>query len=201
MEQNDNQFFDLEQVEPGLRKLFEDPPVNPNLMIRIGVPADEPGNSENAPSGQPPRSLIVLASGENIWSWEVPSLRALFRGDRQPPVLGDYPEAYPKAFALLDIHLLEFARLKEVPRDDELHEIFSCLRRRPDGRSLGPLHDHLWRAAALVLGLQPLSQAEFEAIMARLERSSRTFRESVSSRNMVEALWETYEPSFRAAEQ
>ena len=62
------------------------------------------------------------------------------------------------------------------------------LRRRPDGRSMGFVHDYLWQAAALILGTRPLSQAEFEAIMARLERSCRTFEMGPGSRNYVATL-------------
>lgn len=40
----------------------------------------------------------------------------------------------------------------------------------------------------LVLGTRPLSQAEFEAIMARLERSCRTFERGPTSRNYIAAL-------------
>jgi hypothetical protein len=64
----------------------------------------------------------------------------------------------------------------------------TLLRRRPDGRSLGFVHDYMWQAAALLLGTRTLSQAEFEAIMARLERSCRTFEQGPTSRNYVAAL-------------
>jgi hypothetical protein len=115
-------------------------------------------------------------------------LRALFRGDKQPPVLGDYPEAYNECFLLLDLHVLEISKFFGDRRDAEMREIYSALRRRPDGRSLGFVRDYMWQAAALVLGTRPLSQAEFEAIMARLERSCRTFEQSPTSRNYITAL-------------
>jgi hypothetical protein len=113
------------------------------------------------------------------------SLRALFRGDKQPPTLGDYPEAYNDVFMLLDLHALEFSRVFGDRRDAEMLEIYSNLRRRPDGKSLGPAHDYMWQAAALILGSRPLSQAEFEAIMGRLERSCRTFEMGPGSKNYV----------------
>ena len=72
--------------------------------------------------------------------------------------------------------------------DGEMLEIYGALRRRPDGRSLGLVHDYMWKAAAVVLGTHPLSQAEFEAIMSRLERSCRTFRVGPSSRNYIATL-------------
>ncbi len=72
-------------------------------------------------------------------------------------------------------------------------EIYSNLRRRPDGRSLGFVHDYMWQAAVVMLGTRPLSQAEFEAILARLERSCRTFEQGPVSRNCIAALRTTYE--------
>ena len=74
-----------------------------------------------------------------------------------------------------------------------MKEIFSTLRRRPDGKSLGFVHDYMWQAAALVLGTHPLSQVEFEAIMARLERSCRTFEQGPTSRNYASSLRMTFE--------
>src|SRR5437016_2101851 len=98
-------------------------------------------------------------------------------------MLGDHPEAYGECFILMDLHLLEISRFFGDRRDAEMREIYSALRRRPDGRSLGFVHDYMWQEAALVLGTRPLSQAEFEAIMERLERSCRTFELGPTSRN------------------
>ena len=46
-------------------------------------------------------------------------------------------------------------------------------------------------AAALMLGARPLSQAEFEAIVGRLERSCRTFQMGPGSKNYVATLRST----------
>jgi hypothetical protein len=139
------------------------------------------------------RRFMTLTDGKQTWDWETESLRGLWRGTQQPPVLGDYPEAYNDAFMILDFHALELCRLFGDRPDSEMKEIYATLRRRPDGRSLGFAHDYLWRAAALVLGTRPLSQAEFEAIMARLERSCRTFEQGPSSRNYIACLRTTFE--------
>jgi hypothetical protein len=73
-----------------------------------------------------------------------------------------------------------------------MKEIYSWLRRRPDGKSLGFVHDYMWQAAALMLGLHVLSRKEFEAIMARLERSCRRFEMGSTSRNYAEAMMRLY---------
>jgi hypothetical protein len=78
-----------------------------------------------------------------------------------------------------------------------MREVFSILRRRPDGRSEGFVHDYLWQAAALILGTRPLSQAEFEAILARLERSCRTFEQGATSLNYVATLRSTFGQTAR----
>ena len=141
-----------------------------------------------APLFRPGWNAVRFNDGKEVWFWETDSLRALFRGNKQPPVLGDYPEAYNDTFMLLDLHVLEISKFFGDRRDAEMKEIYSALRRRPDGRSLGFVHDYMWQAAALVLGTRPLSQAEFEAIMERLERSCRTFELGPTSRNYVASL-------------
>lgn len=67
------------------------------------------------------------------------------------------------------------------------------LRRRPDGRSLGAVHDFLWQVAALLLGTYVLSRAEFEALIAALERSTRKWALRPVSRNYVAYLRRTFE--------
>ena len=71
------------------------------------------------------------------------------------------------------------------PRDEELADIFSTIRRRPDGKSTGFLHDFFWQVSALMLGTRELSEAEFTAIVGRQERSCRTFAMGSSSRNFA----------------
>ena len=54
-----------------------------------------------------------------------------------------------------------------------MEEIYSMFRRRPDGRSLGDVHDFMWQAAALLLGCYVLSEAEFVGVFTALEHSTR----------------------------
>lgn len=185
-------FFNIEDCVPDLRQVFEDPPVNPRKMVRVAIAVKEPTERGGLVPADIDRSSLSLSDGTQEWFWETDSLRALFRGNRQPPVLGDYPEAYNDSFALFDLHALEISRFFGDRRDAEMKEIYSMLRRRPDGRSLGFVHNYMWQAAALILGTRPLSQAEFEAILARLERSCRTFELGPTSRNYVQALKFTF---------
>lgn len=173
---------------PGLRQVVENPPLDPRKILLAAIPIENPEERRGlAPAGRT-RCSLSLTDGKAFWFWETDSLRALFRGNKQPPVLGDYPEAYNDSFALLDLHALEISRFFGDRRDAEMREVYSLLRRRPDGKSLGFVHDYMWQAAALILGTRPLSQAEFEAIMARLERSCRTFEQGPASRNYIATL-------------
>ena len=186
--------FDLrpEDFVPSLREALEAEPLEMGKLWRVAVPVMALENRYRIPSAMLDRRLIVLSDGKATCAWRVDSLRALFRGNALPPHLGDYPDAYDRSFATLDLHAVEISTFAGDRRDEELLEIYSVLRRRPDGRSLGYIHDYFWQAAALILGTRPLSQAEFEAILARLERSCRTFRIGPTSRNYVAAMRHTY---------
>ncbi|MBM3848045.1 MAG: hypothetical protein FJ405_17380 [Verrucomicrobia bacterium] len=167
--------------------MFDKQSINPELVLRIAIAIEDTQTDPPTPA-EIDRPHIGLAQGEKFFIWETPSLRALFRGNKQPPYLGTYPEAYNECFAMLDLSVVEYAKIIGFPRDEEFLEVFSMLRRRPDGRSLGHFHDYLWQTAAVILGTHILSQAEFEAIMSRLERSARTFRTDFASRNMANSL-------------
>lgn len=184
-------FFELENFVPSLRQEFEQQPLDLKKIIRVAVQVEKPMAHQPLVPAAMDRRALSITDGQNYCFWETDSLRALFRGAKQPPVLGDYPEAYNDSFALFDVHALEISNAFGDRRDAEMLEIYSTLRRRPDGKSLGFVHDYLWQAAALVLGTRPLSQAEFEAILNRLERSCRTFEMGPTSRNYIAALRQT----------
>jgi hypothetical protein len=191
-------FFKIEDFVPGLREAIEREPLDLNKVIRAGVQVADPDERPpRLPAGMN-RGEVFLTDGKKACLWKTNSLRALFRGDRQPPELGDYPEAYNDSFVLLDLHALEISTFFGDRRDAEMLEIYSTLRRRPDGKSLGFVHDYMWQAAAIVLGTRPLSQAEFEAILSRLERSCRTFEMGPSSRNYIAALRSTLGQGLRS---
>ena len=62
------------------------------------------------------------------------------------------------------------------------------MRRRPDSKSTGIIHDVAWQAAAFALGLREWSEAEYVAVFAQLTRSVRTFSIGKDSRNYIEYL-------------
>lgn len=186
-------FFNATEFIPDLRESFDGRPFDPKKMILAAIPIQDPDAHKGVIPAGTNRTSISLTDGKEFWFWETDSLRALFRGTKQPPVLGDYPEAYNDSFILFDLHVLEISKFFGDRRDSEMREVYAALRKRPDGPSRGFVHDYLWQAAAIVLGTRILSQAEFEAIMARLERSCRTFDTGPASRNYVAALRTTFE--------
>lgn len=176
-------FFNADELEPSLLAAFAEHAPNPKKMLLLAVPIKDP---EQRPAVVPKnldRGRIIFVNDGNDFDWEVTSLASLFRGDNKPPHLGAYPEAYEGCFLLMDMQFLQLCEFIGDRRDAEMLEVFSTLRRRPDGRSLGFVHDYMWQAAALMMGITPLSQAEFEAILSRLERSCRTFEMGPTSRN------------------
>lgn len=122
--------------------------------------------------------------GTRVAFWTVLSLRELFRGDARPPANIDrYPAEYVPYFSFIENLAMEFFDIEGPKTDQELEKIYNALRRRPDGRSLGPLHDAFWQGAALLLGKYPLSEAQFTAIFGQLEKSARRWAQAPVSRD------------------
>jgi hypothetical protein len=135
------------------------------------------------------RHEVTVTDGHLLTSWRVASLQELFRGNEEPPPdIDKYPEDYVPLFWFVEKHVVAMAHLADVPTDAQFEEWYSNLRRRPDGRSLAPFHDYLWQVAALLLGIYPLSRAQFEGLFGALARSASTWRMGYSSRNYVQYL-------------
>jgi len=140
------------------------------------------------------RHEIWVSDGVGTALWQVEALRPLFRGERQPPpdaIMAHYPKEYVLFFAGIEHSVLLFCALTRQPTDAECLELYAQMRRRPDGRSLGPLHDVIWQSAAVALGLRPWSEAEYTAVLGQLARSARHFKTGPSSRNYMEYLQQT----------
>jgi hypothetical protein len=112
--------------------------------------------------------------------------------------MDEYPPEYCAHFFFIETHVLTLCAEQGDRTDQELEEIYSMLRRRPDGRSLGATHNFLWQVAALLLGTNVLSQAEFEAILSALERSTRKWGQRPVSRNYVAYLRESFQQAASA---
>lgn len=82
-------------------------------------------------------------------------------------------------------HILTFCDEYGDKSDQEFEEAYSNLRRRPDGRSLGPLHDFAWQVSAVMLGTRVVSRAEFEGVIGALATSASKWATGQVSRNYM----------------
>ena len=174
-------FRNPELWQPELRKVIEENALDP-MNLSVGLPFE----NERIPNFN--RTLIQISDGQKTAAWKTDSIRKLFRGNEVPPDLADYPKEYVPYFFFIESHLLTADSVKRNLRDREMEDIYSNLRRRPDGRSLGPIHDFVWQVAAILLALHPLSQAQYEGILGRLAVAARTFAVGPTSRNYFDYL-------------
>jgi hypothetical protein len=169
-------------IHPVLKPVLDAAGLKPKEPIGVGLPME---------GGKPviqQRNEIIVDQGEKATTWEAPGLRDLFRGNAVPPSMERYPEEYVPCFAFYEQHFLTACQGLGDRTDQEMEEVYAMLRRRPDGKSMGVLHDFLWQVSALLLALRPLSAAEFEAVVGRLERSARTWALRPVSRNYIAAV-------------
>jgi hypothetical protein len=135
------------------------------------------------------RSEIWLQDGNQKALWRVPSLRALFRGNKQPPSMsGEPPPEYLPVYFFIETHVIAYCDIVGDQTDAQFEDAFANLRRRPDGKSLNEMHFCLWQVMALATGIYPFSAAEFEAIAGRLALSAAHFKMGLVSRNYIETL-------------
>jgi hypothetical protein len=160
------------------------------LSVGLRVQNDRPDLSA--------REDVSIYDGTKGAIWKVPSLQALFRGDKAAPSMSNEPPpAYMPLFFFIELHVLTFCEGLGDKTDGEFEEVYSNLRRRPDGKSLSALHFFLWQVAAGLVGIRPVSAAEFDAIFGRLVRSARTFGIGLVSRNYIGVLRQMHQRTVR----
>ena len=175
---------DLDAVDPveSLRAAADEYGVD-TADLRLSIPLGKTGSEIRID-----RSEITASDGTGGLFWHVDGLRPLFRGDRKPPPDGEmahYPADYVMFFYGIERSVLLCCGITRQPTDAEFVDVYSQMRRRPDGKSTGPLHDVVWQAAALALGLRPWSEAEYTAVFGQLTRSARHFKMGPTSRNYM----------------
>ncbi len=137
----------------------------------------------------PRREDIAVVYEDKSFEWHNDSIRALFRGNHIPPDLKEYPPEYDFFFYRIESQIILLSEhLEHELCDVDFEEIFSAMRRRPDGRRINLMHDVVWQAASLNMALSPCSESEYTAIFMRLEQSARTFNLGRSSKNYLSYL-------------
>ena len=178
--------FEPNEVAPSLREALQTGGLD-GTKLMVGLPTKE----QSGGLASFDRHRILLNEGEKIAEWHVSSLRELWRGDKKPPAdMSHYPKEYVPMFFFIERQARLADEMGGGLRDLQFEEIYSMLRRRPDGKSLGPVHDYLWQVAATLLGMRVLSQAEFEEIFGQLARSCRRWAMGATSRNYMDYLKE-----------
>jgi hypothetical protein len=174
--------IDREQLLPSLQQLCEAVKADKNIsQLTVAFQLND-----NDCLVIPQREDIDICCGTRIIHWHVDSIRALFRGNKIPPDLEHYPEEYVSIFAAIEQPIADFSSQPELSLSDaDFREIFSAMRRRPDGRRINLMHDLIWQVAALALALYPCSEAEYSAIFMRLEKSAHAFNTGQGSKNYL----------------
>jgi len=180
----------LDAVQPveSLRRAAEEGGLQV-AQLRLSIPLGEGGKALRIN-----RHEIWVSDGIRTVLWQVEALRPLYRGNRRPPSdaeMAHYPPEYVMFFYGIEHNVRRFCALTGQPLDAEFIAIYAQMRRRPDGKSLGPLHDVIWQSAAVALGLRPWSEAEHTAVFGQLSRSARHFQIGPSSRHYLEYLQQT----------
>ena len=182
----------MNDLAPALRQLVEAEGLNPDKLI-VALETDDRHNIRVLD-----RHAVPVTDGTKLVRWQVTALGDLFRGSRTPPPdMDHYPEEYTPHFFFIENHVLTVCEAKGDRTDQEMEEIYSMLRRRPEGRSLGAVHDFLWQVSALLLGTQVLSATEFEALVGALERSTRKWGLRPVSRFYAAYLHQSFDQASR----
>ena len=149
-----------------------------NLQFGVEFHFDDRGNIDI-----PDRTELDIGCEDVIVHWRADSLRALFRGNKTPPDMKEYPPEYVPIFAAIEKPIYDYSTYPGMSLPDvDFKEIFSAMRRRPDGRRINLVHDLVWQATALALAMHPCCEAEYNAIFLRLEQSTRKFNMGQSSK-------------------
>jgi len=179
----------MNDLVPTLRQVVEAEGLNPDKLV-VAIEASDRRNIR-----VPDKHSVPVHDGNKMVRWQAPALGELFRGSRTPPSdMDHYPEEYTPHFFFIENQVLSVCESIGDRTDQEMEEIYSMLRRRPDARSLGALHDFLWQVSALLLGTQVLSAAEFEALIGALERSTRKWALRPVSRYYASYLHQSFDP-------
>jgi hypothetical protein len=179
-------FFDPSFFSPSLQAAIGDTKLNMNRTWDLAMKVIE--TEEDITDDMEDRRKIIFSDGGNVIHWEVDSLSSLYRGEVVPPSLERYPDEYVPFFATIEHQVFVYAELFGDPTDKEMKTVYSSLARQPDGKGYSLLQEHMWQACALALATQPCSKAEFEAVLRRLEKSSRTFCTHPCSKNYINTL-------------
>lgn len=158
-------------------------------LVYVGIELDEderllPIGEEVAVLGR--RNLLDRALGrDKLAMVAMKPITQLFSGQRTPPSFRDGPTPeYMPFFATIERAVAQAASvLDPPPTDQELERLYRKLKRHPDGTDAAPLFSCMQAAARAYMSVAEVSRADFEAVIARLAQSARTFSVGHASHN------------------
>ncbi len=148
---------------------------------------DTESDLTNNPALYRREQLMVEVDGNTPFMVSFPSIRDLFRETSFS--LDDDDESLWNSFkSSVDQSLISAVDHFGVscPSDNDLMEIFSAMRRRPDGRSLGLAHNLVWKGAMRFLLEYECDQKAYEAFFQLLEHEAKIFRNGYNSYIYIE---------------
>ena len=152
------------------------------------LPSALPADDEEDRQGPEPGPCLV-SDGSHHAQVRLKPVSELFSGDHEPPSFTDRPPPprYVPFFATIELAAARYcARAGDTLRDKEYEEIYSDLRRRPDGQGRYAISEHIQCAIRLYMSVRDVSRAEYDAVLRRLTRSARTFAMGYTSMNYTE---------------
>lgn len=135
-----------------------------------------------APLGE---EVPILVGDDQVVLLPLKPVSALFTGVRRPPVFTNGPDLdYVMFFASIERPVADCANLMaSPPTDQDFERLYRKLKRHPDATDPSPVFSYMQAGARAYMSLTDVSRAEFEAVVARLAQSARTFSIGLSSRN------------------
>jgi hypothetical protein len=160
-------------------------------LEKAGVRVDEPERLyvavewEDAKRVLPVAERVQVRAGELLTHVTLQPISKLWTGDKQPPSFAKAPPPeYHPFFLLMEATAAGYCRaVRNTETDQEFERLFRHLQRRPDGTDRNPLFSYLQGAARLYMSLRDVSEAEFKAVIHRLEQSAKHFNTHVGSIN------------------
>jgi hypothetical protein len=118
------------------------------------------------------------------------SIQELFVGSRVPPRFDQGPSGeYIGMFLFIERVVVDYCAISgREETDQEMERVYSQLRRRPDGKDRNPLYSYLRAGVRVLMSMRDTSEAEFQGIIGRLVKSTRSFSMAPISHNYLTTL-------------
>ncbi|QSQ20526.1 hypothetical protein JY651_35565 [Pyxidicoccus parkwayensis] len=160
-------------------------------LEKAGVKVDQPDRLYVAVEWEDGKRVLPVGQraqvrdGELLAHVTLQPISKLWTGSTVPPSFAKAPPPeYHPFFMLIEATAAGYCRaVRNTETDQEFERLYRHLLRRPDGTDRNPLFSYLQGAARLYMSLRDVSQAEFEAVIDRLQKSAKHFQTHVGSIN------------------